>query len=108
MLEPKLGFKPEYHSIEKVIRANDHLSSLVDKETGSNKRKFKSDEIRWIKNERAICQIDFKYWVTRYAQIKDVENKLIRFRPNIAQEIFLDTIGEFEEEGRAIALQILK
>lgn len=108
LLEPKLGFRPEYHSIEKVIRANDHLASLVDKETGSNKRKFKSDEIRWIKNERAICQIDFRYWVTRYAQIKDVENKLIRFRPNIAQEIFLDIIGEFEEEGRAIALQILK
>jgi hypothetical protein len=107
-LAEKLKFEPEYHSIDKVIRANAHFASLMDTETGAPKRKFKSDEILWIKNERAICQVDFRYWATRYGYIKDKENRLVRYVPNVAQEIIMDIAAELEEEGRAIAMMYLK
>ncbi len=107
-LIPTLGFEPEYHSVEKVIRANKHFESLVDPETGQSKRKYKSDEIKWIENERAICQVDARYHAERYVFIKDTENRLIRFRPNIAQEIILEIFAELSDEGRAIAVMLLK
>jgi hypothetical protein len=107
-LEKTLPFKLTPHTIEMVASVNGHLDSLLDPETGNTTRKLKTDEVQWIQNERAMCQSDFRYWATRYAFLKDWQSRLVRFAPSIAQGIYLDVCSELEEEGRAIALQILK
>lgn len=107
-LERDLGLKLEYHSISQVTRNNGHFNSLIDPETGATKRKLKPDEVAWIRNERALCQVDFLYYATRYAIVKDWQNRLVRFHPNVAQSILYDIMADLEEQGRAIAIMILK
>lgn len=107
-VEKELGFEPTYHSIKQVVTVNGHLADIVDPETKNLKRKLRSDELRWIKNERALCQVDYLYWATRYAFIRDWQNRLVRYEPNVAQKIATDIASELEEQGRALSFQYLK
>lgn len=59
-------------------------------------------------NEHAICECDFVYWATRYAFIIDIAGQLIRFSPNLPQQIILDIFSQMEEEGIAMLVQVLK
>lgn len=104
----KVGFEPEYHSIAEVAQANKHFNSLVHPETGILLRNLKPDEKRWVQNEILICTCDFRYYADHYAFIFDWQDRLVRFRPNIAQNISMDVWGESEEEGRAISEMALK
>lgn len=103
----KPGFHLERHSIDQVIQANAHFDKVRPK-LASGERKLNFEEIRWIRNERAICRIDFLYWATRYGFILDWTGNLCRFNPNLPQKIILQVMGQMELEDVAILLQILK
>lgn len=106
--EKVLGFRLERHSIASVEQANHVLDSIYDPESGSTTRPLKASEIRWIRNERAMCRADYTYWSTHYAYIKNWTSEIVRFKPNIAQQIVLDIHAEMEEQGREILIQALK
>src|SRR5262249_45499359 len=84
------GFRLQRHSIPQVIQANAALDKIwgigPDGKPGPT-RPYTSDEIRWIRNERAMCRVDFLYWATRYGFIKDIQDRKIRFSPNLPQSI---------------------
>jgi len=103
----KPGFYLQRHSIAQVVQANSHLDSLILPD-GTMKRPYNLEEIRWIRNERAMCRVDFLYWATRYAFIEDWKGQLVRFNPNLAQKIIVDEFAAMEEEEIAIIVQILK
>jgi hypothetical protein len=132
------GKKPlEYHSVIEVERANSHFSSLIEPWDGVKipnlclfdiygksglridtvatrdqtvhwKKTLTQEEIDWIRNERALCTFDFDYWQTRYAFIKDADDRVMRMTPWVSQDIFLDICAEMQELGIAILLIILK
>lgn len=104
----KLDFEPRYHSVSEVEVANSHLNGLFDFEVNKLKRQLEPPEKEWIDNERFLSKHDFRYYISRYCWIRDWRNQLIRFTPNIAQNIAIDIFGDLEEQGRAIALQQLK
>lgn len=104
-------FEPEYHSIRQVEANNAHFKSLVDPDDPSGKtmiRALHPDELLWIKNERLISSLDYRYWVTRYAFIRNWSGQMVRFVPNIAQQIIQDIDSELEEQLRAICMLFLK
>lgn len=113
-------FRPEYHSLADCERSISHLNSLVetDFETGNiisqrdpdrrPEETLTPDEVRWIENETVLCRIDFRYWVSRYAWIKNDEDQVFRFNAWRSQSIFLDIVAEMEDEQIAIFLIILK
>ena len=98
----------EYHTIPQVDRTVKHFQDLVDLDRGTLRRPLKPDEERWIRNERAICQADFNYWSSRYAFIRTTDERLIRFSPNVAQQIVNDFRSDLELAGKSISMQDLK
>ena len=103
----KLGFDPEYHSISQIQQANAHFKSIYHPETGILTRDLKADEQRWIQNEILLCACDFRYYCN-YVRISDTQNRLIRFIPNIAQNMCIDIWAEAEEMGVSVSCQNLK
>lgn len=96
----------KYSSTQTIAINLDHLSNL--RQGGQLLRDLTPEELAWIANERAICTLDFKYWASNYAHIKDKGNRKIGFKPNLAQSYMLDIWGEMEEQQVAIMVQILK
>src|SRR5205823_9277061 len=100
----RLGFDPQYHSVDDVRRANSYLKNLTD-DDGSLKRKLKPDEERWVANERVLCRVDFNYFTTRYVWVENEESKLVQFQPRIPQRILDDVYADFEDQGLPIFIQ---
>lgn len=84
------------------------MEECWDPKENRKTREFTLEEHEWIKNERFLCQIDFNYWCTRYAKIRDWQDRIVHFKPNVAQQIILDIWSEMQEEGIAIMLDELK
>ncbi len=95
------------HTIPAIQQANIHLDNLI-LENGELSRPFNLDELKWIRNERAICRADFLYWATHYAYIKDWTGDYILFSPNLAQQIVISVMAEMESRDIAILLQVHK
>jgi hypothetical protein len=77
-------------------------SLLVD---GKLKRPLKTEERTFIQNERLLCQIDFRYFASRYATIAlDGAVGLGIGRPKFweSQELTLALIAKCEEESYAL------
>lgn len=106
-LTEEQSFQFVRHRIDEVVRANTHLNLLLTDE-GTTQRPYRTPEVIWIENERAICQADFRYWATRYAFIKDRSGRIVRFLPEIAQQIILDVWSDLEAAGKAIEIVQLK
>ena len=64
--------------------------------------------LRWIENEQLCCFASAEYFATRYARIRDVEERVIPFSHRIAQRIFHEALAEADESQTAIQLFILK
>lgn len=96
-----------YHSIEQIEEWNAHLETIRGRD-GLFTRELTLEEDRWVTNERMLCKIDHRYGLTRYCFIKNRKNKIVRFVPNIAQNIALDVLSEMEEAGVELILQFLK
>jgi len=104
----RVGMNLVPHSIPEVKEQTTRLNELLG-DDGRMVRALSSKEQEWILNESLMCRFDFKYWATRYAWIKHYsEPRIIRFEPNIAQNICIDIWAMLEERGSAIAIQQLK
>lgn len=107
----KFQFHPEPHTVAAVESAKEHFADLADPETetGYLTRALNLDERRWVANEKLWARIDFLYFCTRYAMIKNVlTGQLSRFALNVAQRILLDVMAEHELRGAAIEMLSLK
>lgn len=99
----KPGFRLQRHSITQVQEANDFFKEVIAKG-----REFTTEEYIWIRNERALCSIDFLYWATRYGWIIDWQSDAVLFSPNVPQRVILEQFSEMEAMGIAILVLILK
>ncbi len=106
--EKALGKGLVYHSAQQIAHANFLLGKKYDAEQGKIIEPLKPSEKWWVDNERTLCMLDFRYWLTHYAKIINLQKKLVAFTPNIAQNIVLDIWAEMEEEAIAIYIQQLK
>lgn len=105
--EQKLGFPLEYYSDkDREMRVKD-LVSLKDPDSGIVTRKLDDDEIRFVRNERALITCDLSHY-HRYATIIDYEGKKVHYKPNIAQRIMGDLRAEMEDQQSAIEIMNLK
>lgn len=130
--ERELGFKLEYHTTSEIDDFNANLESKYEAEyvaasksgqssTSSNAQlvsliralanpedpKLSSDEIRFIKNERAICICDAEYFLTSYYWIK-TQTRIIRFAFRAAQRVFYNVIQELHLAGAPIEIIMAK
>lgn len=71
-------------------------------------RELSPDEIKWILNERTLCTASFTYWAYRYPRIRDIQNRPIHFKPNLAQLVFISILEEMETQELELILQFLK
>lgn len=71
-------------------------------------RSYTAEEVEFMRNERILCRLDFRYWVNNYVWIKSREDKIIQMEVWNSQEIFLDIVAEMESWQIAILLIILK
>jgi hypothetical protein len=103
---------PTYHSRGEVDEMIARLESIVNRDEEGRflgqLRPLDVEEIQWIRNERFLCRVDFRYWVSRYIWIKNEEDRIVRFIPWPSQDIYLDVLAENDLERIAIMLQVLK
>jgi hypothetical protein len=104
----RLGWDVQPHSIADVESAKTHFTSIWDPDQGKFVRKLDEREVRWVRNERAMCHCSFSYFVTRYATIRDWNSKLSIFKPNVAQMVVMKMWADTEELDRAICMVQLK
>src|SRR6266705_666995 len=107
------GWPLQYHTVSQCQTAIDHLDTLIqeqehEKQAITLKRPLTKDEQQWIRNERKLCALDFRYYCTHYAWIIDWKKHAVRFQPNVAQSIVLDVWGDLERHGQAIMMLALK
>jgi len=103
----KLGHELTPHTVHEVSQQNRRLNELLG-EDGRLIRALTTQEMEWCLNERFLCKLDFRYYITRYFFIRNWSGKLVRFEPNVAQNIVVDIWGTLEEQERAISIQELK
>jgi len=84
-----------------------HFRELVD-DKGKLIRELKPEEELWRFCEAQRAKLDFEYYMKRYVKILDWSGQLVRFKPNVAQRIFLDIVAESELKYLAQMYQILK
>lgn len=116
VLEALARFKDKYkwvpteHSVDEVDRVNAHFKTLYH--TQNNGDVFFDDSQltkplqRWIKNERALCAIDTKYFLTRYFWL--TENEIQRFTFRSGQSAFYNVLQTLEQRGFSQEVQCLK
>lgn len=111
-LDPRFEFTE--HSVAEVDEWNERLDPIYDYGTGIQLRNLTIDEESWIRHEVNRCKVDFRYWCTHYAKIKDKNMSLIRLQPTAVQEFFLEKVAKAEEDaifgktGDGILFMVLK
>ena len=96
-VEASTGVKLTRYDIDEVRSRVESLDKLVD-DDGQFTRDFTDSERAFMRNERILSAIDYRYWSDRYAQlIKDQGGLGIASRWE-SQEILLAYIGKLEEE----------
>lgn len=96
------------HPISECLSRAEALEQAWNSDTLRPTRALETDEVDWIQAERAICRLDFVYWLERYSRIIDWQGNLVPCIPLIAQRIMLEVWGDLEERGLAIAIANLK
>ena len=100
------------HTQAEIERTISQLNTVwgVDPETEQpiRLRELSESEVQWIRNERMLCRLDFRYWCDNYVWIKDEEDHITRLNLWPSQTIFLDIIADMEDDQIAIMLIILK
>lgn len=111
-IDPKFTFK-EY-SVEEVEARVEELAKLYNEVDGTLISAPSTEQLDWIRHEINRCKVDFLYWCTRYAFIKDKTMSLIRLNPTAVQQLALERIGKQEYDsiinktGDGILQMILK
>lgn len=111
-LQASTNLKLRRYTIDECQQWRRHLEILLDED--GNLRKdlrphgLNPDEVGFIANEQLLCTLDFLYWAERYAWIISQFGEKMLYKPNIAQSIYLDILGEMEDKGIALMIQALK
>ncbi len=134
LTEKELGFKLEYHTPSEIDLFEERLESKYTDAYAAARRaaqgsktdggrayqislikalanpedpKLSSDEIRWMKNERALCICDAEYFLTSYYWIK-TPTKVIRFEFRAGQRIYYNVIQAMQLAGAPIEIIMAK
>lgn len=104
--------EPVYHSIPACDEAVAHFQARYDKHEEQFGEKgppltFDQDELRWMRNEKALAISDYLYYATRYSYIL-VNNEVIHYKPHTSQLIVNDIRAQLQDLGWAIMMMILK
>ena len=125
LAEKHLGFQLEYHTPSEIDDFNQRLeerhkdayvlaqrasqgvrdsqspfqNTLIKALADIHNPKLSSDEIRWIKNERALSMCDASYFLNSYYWIKS-DRGIMRIALEPAQQIYMSVIAEMEAMGR--------
>lgn len=84
-----------------------HFETLLDSK-GYMIRDYTREERLWVLVESTLCKLDFMYFATNYARIKDWGANVVYFHPNVAQKIVLDLLAHNEERRFAQMFMFLK
>jgi hypothetical protein len=130
----ELEFRPEYHTPSEIDEFERRLGakyaaeyaaaraaaqgaedpvkafqiSLMRDLANPDNPRLSPDEVRWMKNERALVMCDAAYFLTRYYWISNRENLTQRFTFQAGQKILFDCIAEMEERGLPIEIILAK
>lgn len=96
--------RPTHNEREEMI---EHFDSLLDSK-GYLIRELTREEKLWILVESTYCKLDFLYFAEHYAKIEDWSARIVNFHPNMAQQIILSLMADYEERGWAILFLLLK
>lgn len=127
--QDELGFLLEYHSPSEVDLFNERLESRYQDAYSSARaagrgsgdstsayqnslirslsEKLTSEEIRFIKNERALCMCDAEYWLSNYYRIK-TQSGMRRFSFRDGQRVYFNVVQKLQERGAPIELIMAK
>lgn len=111
-IDPAFTFRD--YSIPEVEEWNERLDSIWDPERQVALRSLDVEEDAFVRHQLNRCKVDFDYWATRYAFLKDKRMSLIRYNPTAVQRLLLKRIADEEEEalsgktGDGILLMVLK
>lgn len=72
------------------------LDTIYDPATNQVKRPLSPDEESFIQHEILRCKADFRYWLTRYAWIKNKHAQLVHVQPTHVQDLLLERIASLE------------
>ena len=134
LAKEQLGFRPEYHSPSDIDTFSAKLESnhvdeyLKAERAGQNSEypsrdrqnvltrllanpenpKLTKDEVRFIRNERALVMSDAAYFLTRYYWIITMAGLLKRFTFRSGQQILFNCIAELEDMLVAIEILLAK
>lgn len=84
-----------------------HFDTLLDQK-GYLTRDFTKEERLWVLVESTYCKLNFLYFATNYARIKDWGANVVYFHPNISQQIVLNLMAYNEENRFAQNFMFLK
>lgn len=130
LAEKELGFRLERHTPTEIDDFNSRLEekhpeayaaarqAAQKTKTDAERRyqltlitaiqgKLSSDEIHWMKNERALCICDCEYFLTSYYWIR-TPTAIVRFTFRAAQRIFHNVIQELHLAGAPIEVIMAK
>lgn len=96
-----------YHSREQINDWNNRLEEIRGK-NGQFTRSLTREEEQWVTNERMLCKIDHIYTLTSYGYIKNRNQEIVPYTPNVPQKIVLDVLIQMEDSGVELILQFLK
>lgn len=102
------------YTVSQCRAAVERLNALLDPaigelDTRKRPRGLLPIEKEFIRNEVAMCRLDFVYWLRRYVFISDKRTgQLVLFNPNLAQRVVIALWAEMEELGLAIAFLSIK
>jgi hypothetical protein len=97
------------HARSVIESAISHFDAIYDADAGQlrGSRTLDEREQRYIRNERRLCALDFRYFA-QYCHIIDYNKRDSVFTPNFSQEIVLSLFAESEAKGHAIIFLLLK
>lgn len=114
------GWEPHFFSVAECDEFADYIDSITEFRQTKIGRTFywkdgkapKAERVKWIKrrieNEQFCSFASAEYFVTRYARIRDAEERILHFQFRLAQRIFLNALAECDDAQKAIQLFILK
>lgn len=65
-------------------------------------------EAKFIQNERTICALDARYFMSNYCHLIGWDKHDVLLIPNLAQLVILDLLADSERKGHALMLMLLK
>lgn len=96
-IEQAMGLKLVRHPIADVFARVEDFNKLVD-DKGQLKRELTDGERAFIRNERLLSAVDYRYWSDRYAQLIKEQGGLGVAPRWESQELLLSFISKAEEE----------